>query len=236
MQITKGKKTALIFGATGLVGKQCLRQLLASELYKKVVVFGRSSVGLNHENLVEHLIDFDELNKHAHLIKGDDIFCCLGTTMKKAGSKKAFKKVDHDYVVKIAEIASTNKVNQFLLISSVGADEDSIFYYSEIKGLTEKAIKKIDFWGIHIFQPSLLLGDREEFRLAESIAMTISKGVDNLIGNWLGQYKPVEDKEVAKAMIRAAQKLDGGIYIYPSDHIQNMAERFDLIVNKNASN
>ena len=137
VQLVKDDKTALLFGASGLVGGYCLNFLLASSAYNKVKIFVRKELELENEKLEQHIIDFDKLDDYRNLFKGDDVFCCLGTTIKKAGNKKAFRKVDYDYGYQIAKIAEEKGVNQFLLVSSVGADEDSIFFYSQVKGQTD---------------------------------------------------------------------------------------------------
>lgn len=228
VEITKNNKTAILFGATGLVGGHCLRQLLVHPAYKKVIAIGRRKLKLSHEKLQQHVIDFDKLEDYSHLIKGHDLFSCLGTTMSKAGDKEAFYKVDFTYAYESARMALKNGANQVLLVSSVGADSDSMFYYPRVKGELEEAMKQLDFWAVRIFQPSVLLGDRQENRLAESIGIRLGKGVDWLTGGQLlGKYKPVEAEDVAKAMLRAAQKLEGGIWIYPSDHIHFMARKED---------
>ena len=227
VQITKGEKTALLFGASGLVGGHCLDFLLSSAAYHKVVTYVRKPLQIQNAKLVQHKIDFDNLPDYQHLIKGDDLFCCLGTTLAKAGSREAFQKVDYTYIYEIAKLGAANKVNQFLLISSVGADPDSLFFYNQVKGKTELAVKKQKYWSIHIFQPSVLLGERNENRWGEAIAGRIGKVLDNISGGLLSKYRPVEADVVAKAMVNAAQGLQGGLHIYPSHHLQKMAEEED---------
>lgn len=228
MEVIKNNKTALLFGATGLVGSQCLKQLLEHPAYKKVITFGRRKVSLNHERLEQHIIDFDKLEDYKGLFKGHDLFSCLGTTMANAGSKEAFYKVDFTYAYESARLAAENGVNQILLVSSVGADPDSMIYYSKVKGEIERAVKALPFWAIHLFRPSVLVGDREENRPAEKVGISLTQGIDRLTGgNLLGKYKPAKVEDVAKAMLRAAQKLEDGIWTYPSDHIYAMAKKED---------
>ena len=224
MEISKDKKTALIFGATGLVGGFCTDLLLQHKAYSKVLVLTRRSLKKKHEKLVEHIVDFDQLESYESLIKADDVFCCIGTTIRKAGSKDAFYKVDYTYAHKVAKLALDNGANQFLLISSVGADPDSLFFYTRVKGELEQAIKRLPYWSIHIFQPSVLLGERNENRWGEEIAARITKGLDNLLGGFLTKYRPVEAEVVAKAMVSASQKFKEGIFIYPSHYLQGLAE------------
>lgn len=224
LEITKGKKTAILLGATGLVGTYCLDHLLAHPNYHRVVVLTRRSVDREHERLEEHLINFDELPAYRSLFKGQDLFLCLGTTMRKAGSRKAFFQVDYTYPYQAARMAADNGVNQMLLVSSVGADRESVFFYSKVKGLLEGAVKEMPFWAIHIFQPSVLLGERNENRWGEQLAGQLGKGIDYLTGGILTKYRPIEAEVVAKAMVNAAQRLEAGIHTYPSHYLQQVAE------------
>ncbi len=223
IQITKNSKTAILIGASGLVGKYCLNFLLASPAYNKVLVLGRKSVELEHDKLEEHLIDFEKLEDHKDLINGDDLFCCLGTTMKKAGSEEAFRRVDYTYTHQIAEIGAKNKVNQFLLVSALGADKDSLFFYNRVKGELEEEIKRMPYWAVYIFQPSLLLGERNENRWGEALAQRLGRGFDRLTGGLLTKIRPVEADVVAKSMVIAAQRLEKGIKVYSSHDLQVIA-------------
>ena len=224
MEISQHHKTALLFGASGLVGNQCLLQLLGHPAYRKVISFGRRKLELEHPRLEQHVINFDNLEKYGSLFKGHDLFSCLGTTMSKAGSREAFFRVDFTYAYESARLAVANGASQLLLVSSVGADPESLFFYTRVKGELESAIRKLPFWAIHIFQPSFLVGDRRESRLGEQLAGRLSLGFDRLTGGAiLGKYRPVEAAQVARAMIYAAQGLKGGAHVYPSDEIHEMA-------------
>lgn len=233
LEIVKGKKTALLFGASGLIGGFCLDMLLAHGAYQKVVAFVRRPLKKEHDKLVQHLVDFDRPETFAEHVSGDDIFLCLGTTMAKAGSKEAFYKVDFTYSYEAARQAVQNGVNQLMLVSSVGADPDSIFYYSRVKGELEEQIKTLPFWAIHIFQPSVLLGERNENRWGEEIAGVIGKFIDRLTGGMLTKYRPVEAEVVAQAMINAAQQLSKGVHVYPSHYLQELANEPGLLPRKN---
>ena len=148
------------------------------------------------------------------------MFICLGTTIKKAGSQEAFRRVDFEYIYRAAQIAAENKVNQILLISSAGADVNSSNFYSRTKGQTEEAVKKLDFWATRIFQPSLLLGDRDENRTAESFAQSVGKFFNKFTTDLFDLYQPVEAENVARAMVLAAQGTVGGLHIYQSHEIR----------------
>ncbi|MFK8007688.1 MAG: oxidoreductase [Saprospiraceae bacterium] len=217
IKIKEGKKTAILFGGSGLVGRFCLDLLLESPIYIKVISFGRKKLNIDHEKLEQFVIDFDNLSEAKRLIQGNDLFCTLGTTIKKAGSQEAFRKVDFEYPKEIATIAAKNGVSQFILVSSVGADSKSKVFYSQVKGELEDAIKELPFWGIHILRPSMLLGKREERRTLEKIGIIFSKGIDFLVGDLLGKYQPVKAEDVAKAMVIEAQSLEGGIKRLTSD-------------------
>lgn len=225
MEITKGKKTALVFGASGLVGGFCLDFLLEHAAYRQVIAFVRTPLEKEHERLKQIEVDFDRPDTFADQIKGDDIFLCIGTTMAKAGSRKAFYKVDYTYNYQAAKAAAKNGVNQLFLVSAVNADKDSIFYYSEVKGELEEAVKDLPFWAVHIFQPSVLLGERNENRWGEEIAGRIGKVIDRITGGLLTKYRPVEADVVARAMVNAAQQLSRGIHIYPSHFLQELANQ-----------
>jgi uncharacterized protein YbjT (DUF2867 family) len=227
MKISKDKKTALVFGSTGLVGGHLVNFLLMHGAYEKVITFGRKELDFEHDKLTHHIIDFDDPESFSDLVKGDDLFCCLGTTMAKAGSKEAFFKVDFIYSFRIAKIGFKNKVNQFLLISSVGADKNSFFYYSRVKGEIEEAVQNLNYWSTHIFRPSVLLGERPENRWGEKIAGKIGNVIDKFTGGLLTKYKPIESDIVAKAMVNAAQKIEKGIHFYPSNYLQELADKED---------
>ena len=225
MKIHKGNKTALVFGATGLVGGYLLDFLLVHSAYEKVITFGRRELDFEHPKLTNHIINFDEPDSFKELVVGDDLFCCLGTTMAKAGSKEAFFKVDFIYAYRVARLGKKNGVNQCFLISSVGANKDSFFYYSRVKGEIEEAIINLNFWSTHIFRPSVLLGQRNENRWGEEIAGKIGGVIDNLTGGFLTKYRPIEADIVAKSMVGAAQKLEKGVHVYPSNFLQELADR-----------
>ncbi len=227
MEISKNKKTALLFGVDRQVGKYCLNFLLASPAYDKVLVFNKKAIKVEHANLQQHQIDLDELHKYMDLIKGDDLYCCLGSSMRKEEEKDSFNMSD-SHVYQIAEIAVKNKISQFLFLSGVGADKDALLFQNQVKGALEEELKLMPFWAVYIFQPSILIGERNENRWGESIAQRLSRGFDRLTGGLLKKYKPVEADVVAKAMVTAAQRLKKGIHVYPSQMLQDMAEQEEL--------
>lgn len=226
MEINVAKKTALIFGASGLVGGHLLKLLLNCEAYDVVRSMGRRELPIQHPKLKQYVIDMDHPSTFESMVKCNDLFICLGTTMAKAGSKEAFYKVDYTYCYEIAKIAERQKVSQLLIVTAAGSDPDSMFFYSQVKGQLERDLKKLKFWGLHIFQPSLLLGDRDERRLGESVAAVIGKGIKFISGNLLKKYVPIEGNQVAAAMIEAANKLQSGTFVYTSDELQDMSAAY----------
>ncbi len=197
-------KTAVIAGSTGLVGKQLMYKLLESNEYQKVIALVRTPIQIKHPKLVQITIDYEKLEQYKNQLMGDDYFCCLGTTMKKAKGKEAFYKVDHTYCLEFAKIAAENAASKFLLISSVGANASSSIYYSKVKGDLEEAIKKLKLPEIHIFHPSILVGNRLEFRFGELIGIAMAKTIAPLLIGKLKKYKPMEVTKLANAMINVA--------------------------------
>jgi uncharacterized protein YbjT (DUF2867 family) len=217
-------------GATGLVGGFCLDYLLSHPAYGKVRVLTRRPLRQTHPKLESVTVDFDRLPDHAHDFTANDLFCCLGTTRGKAGSKEAFYKVDFTYIDTAARLAAGQGVNQFMLISSLGADSESGFFYSRVKGEVEAAIQQYPFWAVRIFRPSVLVGERNENRWGEQLAGRFIRGIDFLTGGLLSRVRPVEAEVVARAMVNSAQYLDAGVRIYPSEALPGMARIDGLIV------
>lgn len=214
-------KTAVILGASGLVGNSLLHILLENPVYDKVIALARTSLDVLHHKLETHIIDFDEPESYTHLVNGDEIFCCLGTTIKKAGSQKAFKKVDYKYPVHFAEIAKMNGIKQFLLVSSIGADSDSSIFYLRIKGKCEDAIRRMGIVSVSIFRPASLSGERKEFRLGEKISLAFLNMFSFALQGRFAKYKPIGASRVAEVMYRVAQHPKAGCTVYESDEIQN---------------
>lgn len=215
-------KTALIIGSTGLIGSQLLNLLLDSNDYLKVITFVKRDTGIKHKKLTQHIIDFDKPETYKELVVGDDFFCTIGTTIKKAGSKEAFTKVDFEYPRQFAALALQNKVKQFLIISSLGADAKSGNFYLKTKGEIQDFLKDCNFESVSILQPSLLLGNRTEFRFGEKVGAFFMKTFSFLFLGNLKKYKPIESKTVAKALLKIAQTNNKGLKIYESDAIQEI--------------
>jgi uncharacterized protein YbjT (DUF2867 family) len=215
-------KTALIIGSTGLIGSELLNLLLDSNDYLKVITFVKRDTGIKHRKLTQHIIDFDKPETYKELIVGDDFFCTIGTTIKKAGSKEAFRKVDFEYPRQFAAFALQNKVQKYLIISSLSADANSGNFYLKTKGEIQDFLKDCNFESVAVLQPSLLLGNRTEFRLGEKVGAFFMKTLSFLFLGNLKKYKPIEGKTVAKALLKIAQTNNKGFKIYESDAIQEI--------------
>lgn len=212
-------RTALVVGATGLVGKELVQILLDAPEYEKVIIWGRRTVELSHPKLVVQVIDFDKLENNEIEGQVDHVFCCLGTTIKKAKTQEAFKKVDLEYPLALARWAKKAGVSQFIVISAMGADANSKIFYNQTKGLLELRLKELGLNGLHIVRPSLLLGERSEFRFGESFAAVISKALPFLFAGSLVKYKPIPGKTVANAMYRIALIEKQGAFTFSSEDL-----------------
>ena len=217
------RRTALLLGATGLVGGHCLDLLLAHPGYDRVRTLARRPVGRRHPKLDARQIDFDRLDAAADLFEANDVFCALGTTIATAGSHEAFRRVDHDYVVEAARLASEAGADQFLMVSALGADPSSRVFYNRLKGETEVAVKHLPFRALWIVRPSLLLGDREEFRLGEKLTDWASRPLAFMLVGRLRRYRPVAARDVAAAMIALAVEEEGTGGVIESEEIEALS-------------
>jgi len=215
----KDIKSALLVGATGVVGSACLDMLLKSECYESVTILTRREINfpISHSKLIQHVVDFSRLSDFRHLIQADHIFCTLGTTMKIAGSKENFYQVDFRYPLEIAKIGLANGAKHFLVVTSMGADSKSSIFYSRVKGELEAALNKLGYPGLSIFRPSLILGDRAKARPGEELA----KFFNNFLGFLIPKkYKPIQAVVVANAMMSVASENRPGFRVFESDEIQ----------------
>jgi uncharacterized protein YbjT (DUF2867 family) len=211
-------KTALLVGATGLVGGQLLTKLLHSPYYSKVTVLTRRALGIRNTKLNEVIFDFDAPD--ASMIKADDIFCCLGTTIKKAGSREAFKKVDFEYPLRTAKHAKLNGATKYLIVTAMGADPKSSIFYNRVKGEIEQALRELHFPSLHILQPSLLLGERQEARLGEKTGEVLMTLLKPLMLGPLKKYRAIDSEKVANAMLALAKKPEEGVFVHNSAELQ----------------
>jgi|WetSurMetagenome_2_1015567.scaffolds.fasta_scaffold95739_2 uncharacterized protein YbjT (DUF2867 family) len=216
------ERTALVAGATGLVGNHLADQLINDPLYSKVIIFSRKPLELIHPKIEQHLVDFERLDSVVLSIQPDDVFCALGTTIKKAGSQAAFRKVDYEYVVNLANFSSAVGAKRLLVVSAMGADAKSRIFYNRVKGEMEGSLSQIALPEIHIFRPSLILGKRNVLRFGEYIAQKIMGSIAFLFAGPLLKYRAIHASAIARAMIIAARAGKSGISVYPSDVMQKM--------------
>lgn len=206
-------KVALMAGSSGLTGGFLLKMLLEAPEYREVIAYVRKPSGIQHPKLREVVMDWEKLDAP---LPADDVFCCLGTTIKKAGSQEAFRRVDHDYPLHLAELQLQGGSQQFLLVSAIGADASSSIFYSRVKGELEDALKKLGYKSLHIFQPSFIAGPRQEKRVGERIGLAIFSFISPLFIGPLKKYAPIPAEHIARAMYRSAQKNIVGCTIYDS--------------------
>jgi uncharacterized protein YbjT (DUF2867 family) len=207
-------KTALIIGASGMIGKELTRAILESNEYEKLTLLLRSPLTIRNPKLEQHIYDFDQPKPEK--IMADHIFCCLGSTIKKAGSKERFYQIDHDYALTTARMALLNHASLFSLVSSMGADPKSRIFYNQTKGKLEEDLKGLNFPSLQIFRPSLLLGERKEKRFGEKVAQVLMTKLDFLIPE---KYKAIESKTVAMAMVANALANSTGFKLIENDQI-----------------
>jgi len=218
------KKRAIILGATGLVGGHLVKLLLNDDLYERVTVFVRRSTGILHPKLTEHSVDFDNPGPWEGLIRGNDLFSCLGTTIKKAGSRDAQYGIDYTYQYKTAMAAAENGVTTYVLVSSSGASPHSRIFYSRIKGELDRDVKELPFRTVSILKPSVLMGERKEKRTGESLGVFLGNILIPLIPP-LRKYRPIPAETVAKAMIKAANDPDAQDFsVYELEEIFALAD------------
>ncbi|MDD2387687.1 MAG: NAD(P)H-binding protein [Bacteroidales bacterium] len=200
--MTHKRKTAIVIGATGLTGFQLTKQLIENDKFEKIIVLGRSKTGLQSDKLQEHIVDFDKPESFAEFVKGDVLFSCLGTTIKKARTKENQYKVDVTYQYEVAKAAKLNNVATLILISAPGANPKSLIFYSKIKGELENKIKELSFERYLIFQPSVLMGQRTEKRTGEEFAAKFVNFFSKILP-FLKKYRGIDTTILAQAMIKA---------------------------------
>lgn len=210
-------KTAIVIGGTGLVGSNIVTQLSDSNFYSKIILLVRKKANINLPKVEECIINFDNID--TSFIIGDDVFCAIGTTIKKAGSKENQYKIDCEYPFKIAKIAKVNNAKQFIVVSSLGSNSKSSNFYLRTKGELEEKISALNFETFIILRPSFILGDRKEFRLGEKIAVVFAKILSPLFIGAFKKYKGVNASSIAKKMISSANEKLIGKHIIESDKI-----------------
>lgn len=215
-------KTVIIAGASGLVGSHLLRLLLDEKEIDEVIALVRKTLPITHTKLKQKVVSFTETGSFEGYLKGSAVFCCLGSTRKKTPDLNDYRKVDYTYPLLLAKIASENNVEQFHLVSALGADPGSVNFYSKLKGETERDIKLLIFKSLHIYKPSLLTGNRIEKRPMERFAVMVMNIINPMLRGSLKKYQSIEAEVVARAMVKQYLKDLDETFCYPSDKIKEL--------------
>jgi uncharacterized protein YbjT (DUF2867 family) len=220
------EQTALVIGASGLTGSFVVEELLRDPSFKLVRVLVRKNLQINDPKLQQTIVNFNDINDYAEKFGfGDVIFCCIGTTQKKVkGNNIAYEKIDFDIPINAARMGIVNKFKKFLIVSAVGANENSSNFYLKLKGKTENALQQFSFESISIFRPSILLGNRKETRPAEKIMQGIMKFMSGLFFGSYKKYRAIYASDVAKAMVKKSKINDSGIFILHYTEMMKLAK------------
>jgi len=210
----------LLAGATGLVGGLCLQRLLADPAFERIVVLTRRPLPerTQQSKLEQHVVDFARLQDDAGLFQVDQVLCALGSTIKQAGSQERFREIDYDYALQLARLGIAQGAQHFLLVSALGANRHSKVFYNRVKGELEADVRSLAYRSITIVRPSLLLGDRAQFRMGEEIGKRLAFFVP-------GNCKPVQANDVAKVLVDAARSDEVGVRVIESAEIRSRAAR-----------
>ena len=210
------KKTAVIIGATGAVGKEILQEILADDFYNKVYILGRQSIGklADEERLTKIIVDFENLNFDTSILEDADVFASLGTTIKIAGSKENQRKIDVDYTVNFAKLCE-GKVRSFNVVSAIGANSKSKNFYNSLKGELEDKLKALNLGVLRIFQPSLLISKRADKRFLEQMFMRVAPIFQLVLKGKAKKYSPIEVSVLGREIVRfAIENKEQGTYTY----------------------
>ena len=210
------EKTAIIIGATGAVGKEILKEILADNFYNKVYILGRESIGKldDEERLTKIIVDFENLNFDTSILEDADVFASLGTTIKIAGSKENQRKIDVDYTVNFSKLCE-GKVRSFNVVSAIGANSKSKNFYNSLKGELEDKLKVMNLGVLRIFQPSLLISKRNDKRFLEELFMKVSSIFQLVLKGKAKKYSPIEVSVLGREIVRfAIENKEQGTYTY----------------------
>lgn len=222
MKRKKMKLIANVIGATGLVGKQLLGKLLENNNFEKVKIFVRKDTGIKHAKLEQHIIDFPDIDSWKNLVKGDVLFSALGTTLKQAGSKEKEYEVDFTFNLNFAKTAHKNGIENYVLVSSVGANSQSRIFYTRMKGELDDAVTGLGFKNLVILRPSSLTGERNEKRLAEQLSIPVARFITKFI---FTKYRPIKGEIVAQAMINGVLFPNKNKTIWDGNEVFLLAEK-----------
>lgn len=208
---------AIVIGATGLIGGSLVQQLAGAENVVSVIAINRREIKYSHPKIENIVVEYDKLDAYSEAFSGDVLFSCLGTTLKIAGSVEAQRKVDVDYQLFAATLASKQGVGHYFLVSSSGANAKSGNAYLKMKGELEEQVKELPFKSLSIFQPSLLLGERNHLRIGEKLASYVMPVIG--IIPLLRKYRPIQGEQVARKMVEVNSQLNSGVKYYSLDEI-----------------
>jgi len=216
--VAEASRSVLLVGATGLVGRECLRLLLADSGFGRIVVVTRRQLSpdVRSPKLETHVVDFDHLNEYDELFSVDAIICTLGTTIRQAGSRTRFRTVDYEYPLAFARLGRRHGCGHFILVSALGASTKSRYFYNRVKGDLEESLRALGYPRLTIVRPSLLLGPRAELRLGEEVAKRVSRWLGPLVPR---AFKPVEARAVATALVQAARENGTGVRVIESGEL-----------------
>jgi uncharacterized protein YbjT (DUF2867 family) len=218
-------RTALLLGATGLVGSEVLTRLAADTAYEKITAFVRRPSLAPTAKVTEVVVDYDQPDSYLSHLAVSDVFCCLGTTIKQAGSQAAFRRVDLEIPLALAKQSFAAGAKRYLIVTAVGADAKSATFYSRVKGELENELRALPFpEGLKIFHPSLLLGNRAEPRFGEKIATVVMSAAKPLLAGKLMRFRAITGAQVASAMIHVAKRSASGLEIYEGAKLFAAAE------------
>jgi uncharacterized protein YbjT (DUF2867 family) len=223
--VSVASRSLVLLGASGLVGGRLFRRAVLDSGYSRLTVLTRRPLALEGEKVREVVVDFDHPETFREHLVADDLFCCLGTTIKKAGSEAAFRRVDFEVPVAVAREAREAGASQFLIVTAVGADARSRVFYSRVKGEVEAALRALNFpRGLKVFRPSIIVGERSERRPAERAAMALMRATRPLFLGGLARYRAIDADDIAAAMLAAARlESSDGMQVYEGERLFALA-------------
>ncbi|PZR24089.1 MAG: nucleoside-diphosphate sugar epimerase [Flavobacterium psychrophilum] len=217
-------KTAILLGGSGAVGSELLQLLLADSRYEKIKLFARSSVNNINPKIEEHLINLFELSNYTDVFKGDEVYCCIGTTKAKTPDKKTYRDIDYGIPVAAAKLAAENNIGTYIVVSAIGADADSSIFYNRTKGEMQDAVLTEHISKVHLLQPSLILAQRKDNRIVEKLAEGFMWVINPLLFGGAAKYRSIKAATIAKAMLWLANN-NYSKTIIQSDAIEDIGKK-----------
>ncbi|GAB1448658.1 MAG: NAD-dependent epimerase/dehydratase family protein [Bacteroidia bacterium] len=218
-------KSALVIGASGLVGRQLVFELIKHPAYSRIKALSRKDLVIEAPKLEQHLIDFSQLESYSNLFDVDELYIAIGTTRSKTPDLETYRKIDQEIPMRSARLAYEKGCKQVFFVSSMGADRNSSIFYSKLKGETEQMLSEIGFPACHLIRPSLLMGQRNEFRPLEAFSQLLMKGLNLVMIGPLRAYKGIQGFEVARAMVKIAQQNLSGNRVWLNNELLDQLEK-----------